>query len=280
MLFAIIAAISGAAADVTNKILLGKLKLTLREYLPLTFIFLSASSFLLLPLGAHLDSRGLALPYMLLFIFMLFCAITWNTLLAKSMQTEPLHEYEAIILTVPFATVLLATVFLPAERNLVAILAGLVASGTLLAFKFKNHHLALSKSAKRTMLAVLFIACEAVSLKVLLDFYSPILLYFIRVTILAIYFYWRYRPDFKILQFKPARLGLILTAIFGTGIMVLKYYAFMQIGVVLTTLILLLSQVLTYVASYFYLKERRNFRPDLYCAGIIIVCIIITVIVR
>lgn len=274
MFTAIIAAIFGAGGDITNKRLLGELKLPAREYLPFVFLILSIISFFLAPLNFHFDTRALSFGYIVLFLFMVACAAIWNMLLAKSLKSEPLHEYESIILLVPMVTVILASVFLPAERNAGAVIAGLVSSGALLYSRFRNHHFQITKNVRRTALAVLLIALESISLKVLLDFYSPSFLYFIRVLLLAGIFFYYYRPDFKILSVKPVLRGLILSAICGTGVMVLKYYAFSNIGVVKTTIILLLSPVITFAASYYYFGEHRNFRRDMTCAMIVIACII------
>ena len=281
MFFALIAAIFGGMGDVTNKVLLSRLKLKLNEYLPIVFIFLTVISFCFVPVNFKFEaSQATQIGNIFLLALMIGSAAIWNTLLAKSMQSEPLHEYESIILMVPFVTVVLAMIFLPTERTLPTIIAGGIATLALLAIKYKKHHFAFTKSAPRTALAVIFIAIETVALRKLLNIYSPALLYFIRVLILSLVFNTIYKPNFKILAYRPVLFGLILAAIFGTGVMVLKYYAFAQVGVVITTLVLLLSQSITYLASYFYLKERRNFKPDLYCAGIVVACIIYSMLAK
>ena len=279
MFFALIAALCGAGGDVANKIVLGRFKTTLREYLPIVFLMLTIISLFLIPINYKFDQQqAFNSDNLLILGIMIVSALVWNIMLAKSMQTEPLHEYETIILTVPLFTVILAAIFFPAERNLPIFLTGIIASVTLLAFKMKKHHLALTKNARRTALAVIFIAIEVVCLRHLLNFYSPSLLYFIRVAILAIAFLIIYRPTFRLLP--KQYLGLAVASMFGTGVMVLKYYAFVRIGVVFTTIILLLSPFLTYGVSYFYLKERKDFRRDFICALIIIACIVYSTIMR
>ncbi len=280
MLQAILAAISGSAGDVSNKFLLSKLKIPVKDYLPFIFSILTIISLFLIPVNYHFDGQALSFKYILLLLLMIACAATWNILLAKSLQNEPLHEYETIILMVPLITVLLAAVFLPVERNLHVFIAAIVASLALFLSRIKKHHFQASQNAKRTFMAVILIAIESVALRQLLNFYSPPLLYFIRVLILAIVFFIIYKPDFKILLEKPIVRGLILSASFGTGVMVLKYYAFQQIGVVQTTMILLLTPIMTYFASYFYFKEHRNFKRDIICAGVVVLCIIYSTVVK
>lgn len=280
MIQAFIAAIFGGSADVVNKILLGKMKLEIKNYLPIIFIILTVISLFLVPINFHFDSQALSLKMIIILIIMLVSAGIWNVLLAKSMQTEPLHEYEVIILTSPFVIVLLATIFLPAERNIVTFIAGIVSSLVLVLTRIQKHRIAISKTAKQTVLAVLLIGVESVCLDMLLDFYSSPLLYFIRVLILAITFSIIYRPDLSVLRkFETVKL-LLLASLMGTGVMVLKYYALQSIGLVLTTIILLIAPLITYIASYFYFKEKKNFARDAICAIVISICIIASLIIK
>lgn len=280
MFFAFIAAIFGGSADVVNKILLSKMKMALKDYLPIVFIILAVISLFLVPMNFHFDPQAFSLKMILILIIMIISAGIWNVLLTKSMQTEPLHEYEVIILTSPFVVVLLAAIFLPSERNLVTFIAGIISSLVLVLTRFRRHHFVVSKTAKQTMLAVLLIGVEAVCLKMLLNFYSPSLLYFIRVLILAITFSVIYKPDFSVLKkFETAKL-LILASLMGTGVMVLKYYAIQNIGLILTTIILLIAPLITYIASYFYFKEKKDFGRDAICAIVISICIIASLIIK
>ena len=281
MLSAFIAAICSAGIDTTNKFLLAKLKMPLKYYLPYIFAFLVIISGLILffvksPIGAG----AFSFHYIFLFMLMIAAAVSWNILISESLQTEPLHEYELIILMTPLVTIILATVLLPAERNIHIFLAGIVSSLALIAAKMKRHHLILSKSAKRTMIAVFFIALESVLLRQLLVVFTPPLLYFIRVIVIAIVFFWMYRPDASVLKHRAATIGLIIAALFGAGLMILKYYAFVKIGVSKTTIILLLGPVLTYFSSYFYFHERKDFKKDLVAAGIIVICIVYSLAVK
>ncbi|MEI6040546.1 MAG: EamA family transporter, partial [Candidatus Berkelbacteria bacterium] len=274
------AAIFGGSADVFNKILLGKMKMGTKNYLPIIFVMLAFISLFLIPLNFYFSVEALSWKLILILILMIVSAGAWNVLLAKSLETEPLHEYEVIILMSPLVTVILAAIFLPIERNLVTFIAGIVSSIALVLSRFRKHHFVVSKTAKQTMLAVVLIGVEAVCLKILLNYYSPTLLYFIRVTILAIVYLVYYKPDFSLLKKFDLTKIMILTALMGTGVMVLKYYAFQKIGLVLTTIILLIAPIITYLASYFYFKEKKNFGRDAICAIVISICIITSLILN
>jgi len=281
LLEAILAAIFSSGGDVTTKSILGQLKVGFKNYLPLCFLMLAIISLLFVPAGFYFHApQAFSVSSIIISIIMILAAVTYNVLLAQSLETEPLHEYEVIVLLSPLITVILAGIFLPAERNLFTFLIGIVASVVLVASRFHEDHFVVSMAAKRTMLAVVLIGIEAVCTKILLEFYSPALFYFLRVTILTIIFIICYKPDFSILKKISVLKIFILSSFCGVATMVLRYYAYKNIGLVPTTIILLLAPMLTYFASYFYFQERRNFRRDLICAIAITACIIVTLVYK
>lgn len=280
MIEAIVAAFCGAGEDISGKILLGKMKIPLKVYLPFVFAFLIIISIFAAPIGFHVAPGALSFKVILLFFLMTAISFTWNILFAKSLQSEPLHEYELIVLTSPLLTVIVATIFLPSERNIHVFVAALIASLAVLWARFRRHHFEISKSAKRTFLAVFLIAFESVILKELFTYFSPALLYFLRVIVLAVAFFYFYKPDFAVLSYKPAWRWLLVSALIGTVMMVSKYSAFAHFGVVKTTIILLLGPLITYAVSYFYFKEARNFKRDLIAASIVVLCIIYATVVK
>lgn len=280
MFAALLAAIFGGSGDVANKIILGRMKLGAKNYLPLIFLFLTLISLIFLPINYYFSHDALSTWNIIVFVIMLVSAAIWNVLLAKSLETEPLHEFEVIILMSPFITVVLAAIFFPSERNIVTFLAGLISSAVLVISRFSRDHFVVSQTAKRTLLAVAFVAIESVCVKYLLNFYSPALLYFLRVLILTVSFLLIYRPDFTLLESAKNFNILLVTALLGTGTMILRYYAYESIGVVLTTIILLLAPLITYIASYYYFGEKKNFHKDLICAVVIVACIILSLIYK
>jgi len=280
MFTAILAAIFGAGGDVTNKHLLGRLKLPHKEYLPFIFAFLSIVSLLVVRINFFFSPQALSFWNIILLIVMIATAATWNVMTAKSLETEPLHEYESIILMSPLVTVVLAAIFLPAERNFSVFIAAVIASGALMFARYRHEHFEVTKTARQTFFAVVLIAIESVIITHLLHYYSPALLYFIRCTVITVVFFIKFKPDFRALQAKPIVKGLALDSLFGTGVMVLKYYAFRSLGLMETTIILLLSPLLTYAASYYYFGERRLFRRDLICAVVVMGCIIYALVAK
>jgi drug/metabolite transporter (DMT)-like permease len=186
---------------------------------------------------------------------MIAVAITWNIFYYQGVQKENLAEFELIMLLSPLATIMFAELLLPAERNLNVFLAGTISSFALIISRFRHHHVVISSVAKKTLVAMLLMSLESILIKELLASLSPVSLYFSRTLVIAIVFIALYRP--KMLSLSAEAYGLtIISAMFGVVQMVLKFYGFQNLGVIETTMVLLLGPSLVYLFCYLYFKER------------------------
>lgn len=260
----------GVAAD---KIILDKRRVPVMRFIPLLFIWLALITAIFLPMWGRIDSTIFhnSKP-LLVFVLMIGVAVTWNVYYYQGIQKENLAEFELIMLFTPLATVILAEIFVPSERNLQVFLAGLISSAALIASRFRPHHLKLSFLAKRTMLAMILMSFESILIKYLLTYFSPVSLYFVRTTIIALIFIVLYRPKLFSLSLTAYSLTII-SAIFGVMQMVLKFYGFQSLGIIETTMILLLGPILVYIISYFYFHEML-YKRDLLAMVIIVMSIL------
>lgn len=279
MFSAILASIGYAGGVVVDKIILSLNRISTRIFIPLLFAFLAGITLIFVPFLGKLDFSKLTLWYAALFIAMLVVAVIWNIYYYEGLQKENLHEFELIMLFSPIATIIFAEAFLPSERNLGVFIAGLVASAAFLFSRLKSHHLAISKTAKGTILAMVLISFESVLIRLLLDVFSPVILYFLRTLVITAVFYIMYKPK---LSTVPAKMiwATALSASFGVLQMVLKYYGFKSLGVIETTMILLLGPFLVYTFSYFYFQERFHYKKDIYCAIVVVLCILYTTLIK
>lgn len=273
LLQAFIASIGYAGGVAIDKILLCRDKLQIRVFIPLLFILLTLITAVLLPRFGSVNWQIINLKYVLIFALMIAVATTWNMLYYRGIQRESLHELELIMLLSPLVTIIFAMIFLPSERNLAVFIAGLVASIAFIWSRFRSHHLKLSLTAKGTVLAMILISFESILIKELLDVFSPTALYFTRTMIVAGVFCFMYRPKLKSTPLPLVGLTLI-SALFGVLQMVLKYYGFKNLGVIETTIVLLLGPFMVYAFSYFYFHEKPMYKRDVTCALIVIACII------
>jgi hypothetical protein len=203
---------------------------------------------------------------------MIVVAVIWNILYSQGIQKEDLHEFELIMLLAPLMTIIFATLFLPSERQWGVMIPAVIATFALLATRFKKHHVKIGRTAWRTMLAMVLLSFESILIKELLAVFSPVTLYFVRTSVIALVFVIMYRP--KLLQMPRNAFALaILSAVFGVVQMVLKFYGFQSVGVIETTMILVLGPFLVYIASSAFFKERI-FKRDIAAAAVVILCIL------
>jgi len=273
MIQAFISAIGYAGGIVIDKIILSRYKLPVKRFIPLLFIWLAIITAFLLPKFGIIHWSALwSAKYIILFLLMLSVAITWNSFYYRGIQEEEIHEFELIMMLSPLATIILSEIFLPAERNLPLFIAGTIASLALIASRFRHHHLQITRNTGIIISAMILSSAESIIIKYLLDIFSPAALYFIRTLIISVIFLILWRP--KILKM-PAQCFIytIISAIFGVIQMVLKFYGFVHLGVIETTIILVLGPFLVYFFSAFYFKEQIK-RRDVVAALIVITAVI------
>lgn len=273
MLEVVIASIGYAGGVVADKFALSKYRVPVMRFIPLLFIFLAIFTAIFLPRWGGYDIDLVqSQKYILLFIGMIIVAVSWNILYYQGIQKEDLHEFELIMLLSPLATIAFAEMFLPAERNAGVLIPGLIASLALIATRFRKHHVHIGRTAWRTIVAMLLMSLESIFIKELLAAYSPVTLYFVRTFVIAIVFIALYKP--KLLAMPRTAFALtIISAIFGVLQMVLKFYGFSSLGVVETTMILVLGPFLVYLASFFFFREQL-YKRDILAAVVVVLCIL------
>lgn len=269
----IIASLGYAGGVVADKFVLSKYRVPVMRFIPLLFIWLAVITAVFLPRWGGLEfNLLLQAKTIILFLGMITVAVVWNILYYQGIQKEDLHEFELIMLLSPLATIMLAAIFLPSERNLTVFIPGVIASVALIITRFRKHHAHISAVAWRTMIAMVLMSFESIIIKELLAAFSPVFLYFARTLCIAIIFFIIYKP--KILEMRKEAYALtILSAIFGVIQMVLKFYGFSSLGVVETTMILVLGPFLVYLASSAFFREKIYYR-DLSAAIVVILCIL------
>ncbi|MCX6808420.1 MAG: DMT family transporter [Candidatus Berkelbacteria bacterium] len=278
MFSAILASIGYAGGVVVDKLALSVERLSTKVFIPLLFAFLAGITLLYLPFFGGMV-RGLSLGAICLFVFMLLVATVWNIFYYESLQKENLHEFELIMLFSPLLTVLFAEIFLPAERNLGLFFAALVASTAFVVSRIESHHIEVTRVAKKAILAVILFSFESILIRYLLNFFEPATLYFFRTLAVGVVFLLLYKPNFHSVS-KKSLLLVFASAAFGVLQMILKFYGFRTLGVIETTMILLLGSFMVYGFSYFYFHEKRNFKKDLACGIVVIGCIIYSTLAR
>jgi len=118
---------------------------------------------------------------------------------------------------------------------------------------------------------VVVMAAETVLRKVLLDVFDPATLYFFRVLFVWFLLYLFYRPcrlprDLKVWGHTA------ISNIFGVTAMIIMFYGYIEIGVILTTMVFLLNPILVYILDSFVLKEKIRMK-NIYASLVILAAI-------
>lgn len=273
MLNALIASIGYAGGILADKIVLGRKKVPVLRFIPLLFVFLALFTSALLYRYGRVDWALLSSSkYLGLALLMTCVAVSWNIFYYRGLQQEDIHEFELIMLLSPLVTIIFAEIFIPAERNWTTFVAGILASAALIATRFRHHHMKISRVAWQSMLAMLLMSFESIVIKELLHVLSPVSLYFVRTAIIAFVFIVLYRPKLFSVPVSAFYLTM-LSAAFGVVQMVLKFYGFESLGVIETTIILVLGPFLVYFISPIWFKERV-FKRDIFAFVILIASIL------
>lgn len=270
VLFSSLGYAGGVAID---KIILGRYRVPVMRFIPLLFIFLTLITAVFLPVWG---SANLELAhqwrYAGLFIVMVAVAIAWNVFYYQGIQKENLAEFELIMLFSPLATIIFAEIFVPDERSLSVFVAGIISSTALIASRFRRHHIEISFAAKKSIIAMLLMSFESILIKDLLAAYSPVTLYCARTAVLALFFVIFYKPKLLAIP-RDAFALVIVSAIFGVMQMVLKFYGFQNLGVIETTMVLLLGPFFVYLFCYLYFKEKF-YKRDILAMAMTVACIL------
>jgi drug/metabolite transporter (DMT)-like permease len=269
----VVASLGYAGGVVADKFVLSRYKVPVMRFMPLLFIWLAIITGIFLSRWGGFSSSALKdWRYIGLFVLMILVAVIWNVLYYQGVQKEDLHELELIMLLSPLVTIIFATMFLPSEREWRVFVPGIIATFALLATRFRKHHIKIGQTAWRTIAAMLLMSFESILIKELLNVFSPVMLYFVRTLFIAIIFLVLYRP--KLMSMPRNAFALtILSAVFGVVQMVLKFYGFQSLGVIETTMILILGPFLVYAASSFFFREHL-YKRDILAATIVVTCIL------
>lgn len=272
MLYAILATLGFSAYVVLNKEVFSRTKLSVRNYVPLLFVFLFLISFALFPWFGEIKPEALSLKYIGLFALMILLVISWNKLYYNGLKKESLVEFELITMLYPLATIFLAAILLPYERNIHIFLAGVIAGLVLIFSHIKSHHVHFRKMELVLLWCVILMAAEQIIQRYLLEVYSPIALYCIRTGVVALIYPFMFRPNWKEFNFKIIGSVFLLgaLAVFFTA---MQLYAYQTIGVAFTILILLIQPVLVF--TYGRIIRGEKFKGRKILAALVIIAAII-----
>lgn len=252
LLFANIA----AAVDlVYNKYVLSRIKVPFRAFLVYVFLFAFLFSAVLFPFWGSFNISKLTAYYLLIFLAMVALAVSHNLLLQRALLREKVDEIELYFLLTPITTILFASFILPGEFNDKVFISAIVGASALILAHIKRKHLSFDKYTPLLFLYLIFASLEAVIIKILLEVLPPVTLHMFRCALVFIIYALSFGFTHKYFRSTDLKF-LIFIAFLWVVCNVFIYQGYEALGVVETTLILLISPILVYIFAYIFFDEH------------------------
>lgn len=274
----IIGAFLEAAGMIFEKKILKKRGVDFKNYTSYEFLAISLLSLPFLYFFWRVDSGAFKAFNLLIFGFIVLVSVLANLLIFYSLKRENLTEFEPIWLMQPLFTILLAFVFYSDERNWTTVVLALIASLSLVLSHVKKNHLNFDKYIIAALLGNFFFAVELVASRLVLDYYSPFSFYFFRCLFIFIVGFAIYRPSFKKLKSIKLSLMVLIVGLIWILYRAIIYYGYLNLGIVFTTLLFILSPVLIFLFAVVFLKEKPTL-GQVISTIIILICVVLAVLI-
>ena len=259
---------------ILSKKILRKHKVDTKAYLIYGVLIIAI---ILLPLMLagffKVDPQALELKNLAILAGVIIFSIIANLLVAYAVKWEKVTELEPMRIIEPLLVILLAFLFYAAERqtSIHVLGAATIAALALIFSHIKKHHLRFNKYAIAALLGALFFALELVISRSILQYYNPMTFYFIRCSLIFIVGFIIFKPNTKSFS-KNTWHQLILLGIIGSFVRTLIYYGYLNLGIIFTTLLFILTPVILYVLARIFLKEKLTWR-NIVATIVIIACV-------
>ncbi len=218
----------------------------------------------------------LNLFYVSIFIGILFSATIYNFLQFKALKRINVENAEPIILSSWIFTILLGFMFIPSERNLLKIILATIACLTLIATEIKGNNFKINKWELIMIISSIFIGIYNLLTKIFLDVTNPFTLYWIRTIFLFPLFF--YISKFKLKDIKSYK-SIFLISLASIISQVSTLWAYSNLGLIFTSLLMNLTPILTLLGASIFLKEKIQTK-NIVSSIIIILCIILGIILN
>jgi drug/metabolite transporter (DMT)-like permease len=256
-----------------------KKKITLGFYQTWSFLAISLLSMSFLFFFWKISPEAHTFKNILIFLAVIIVSLGANFFSYYGIKREKLTKIEPAAITEPLFTILLALLFSVLvsrslyENNTKVVIPALIAAAALIFSHVKRHHLRFGKPFLAVLLGSFLYAFELILSRLILDYYSTITFYFIRCFLLFIFSLIIFRPNMKEHLKLKVTFQIFLSAAFFIVYRVLLYYGYLHLGIISTTLIIILGPVFVYLFSWIFLKEKPTWR-NIVASIIIIACVL------
>lgn len=272
----IFGSLTSATGIIIEKTILKRRKLRPELYQIFAFLGLIIACLPFIFFFWEVESEALKLTNLIILSLIIIFSVIHNILGYRAIKGEDISNIVSARALSPLFIIITAIVFsffytdlFKTESNI--IVPGLIAAAAILLSHVEKHHLKFNKFYFFALLSGVFGALELNLSRIILEHYSSVSLYFVRVLFVFILSLLIFRPKYKPIDNKTKYLILFVSLIWVIYRLII-YSGYQTIGVIETTTILMLSPTLLYLFSYVFLKEK--IRPkQIISSAVVILCI-------
>lgn len=161
------------------------------------------------------------------------------------------------------------------ERNTRVLIPALIAGIFLIFPHIKKGQIKFNKYFLIAILGSLFFAFDLIFSRFILEFYNPITFYFLRCSAAFLFGAILFKTQFKKMNSIKSKYFFSFLGIGAAWSIyrIIVYYGYIKLGVIFTTLIIMLGPLFIYLFAHFFLKEKMNWQ-SIISSIIIVGCVI------
>jgi len=276
--FPILGAVALATGTILQRTILKKRKISIKLFQSAEFLAITLALLPFIYFFWKLDSQALGLKNILIFSLVIIFSIAANLFTYYSMKWEKITNLEPAKILEPLFIVLLAIIFsylvseTMFERNLKIIIPALIAGTALILSHIKRYHLNFNKYFIAAVLGSFFFALELIITRLILDFYSPTTFYFLRCSAIFLISFLAFKPKFSKIN-KKTKIQILGLGFIWAFYRIIIYYGFLKLGVIFTTLMVMLGPIFVYLFAWKFLKEKINWK-NIVASFVIVGCVL------
>lgn len=277
-----IGALAYAVSTIMEKTILKIKKISIKNYLIVTFLGVVIVMLPFIYLFWGIKPQAFEFRNIIIFLVVIIFSIIANLFYLYSLKGEKVTKTEPARILEPLFVIILAIIFSFLinpdlyERKLNVIIPALIAGVALVFSHIKKDHIQFNKYFTAAVLGSFFFALELIITRLILDFYSPMTFYFLRASSILLISLLIFKPKFIDIK-TPIKLKILLISFFWVIYRVIIYYGYLKLGIVFTTLVIMVAPIFIYIFARIFLKEKlswRNIVASIIIAGCVVYAVL------
>lgn len=283
MILPVFGALSLAIATIMERVVLLKRNISVKLYQSGQFLAFIIVMIPIVPFFWDISNEAYLSKNILIFFLAVSVSMFANYFTFYSVKKEKIAELESAKITEPLWTIILAFIFsfifgeVLYDRDPNSLIPGLIAGFALVVSNVKKHKIKFNKYYLMALLGSFCFGLDLVISRLILDYYNPIVFYFLRCLAIFILTVIIFHPKIKSKPDKKTILQILLTSFAWSAYMIIVYFGYKSLGVIQTTLAVMLGPIFVYFFAYKILKEKLTLRQVL-TGAIVLACVLYSVI--